>query len=180
MIVGISGYALSGKNTVAELIKAMQPEKNWQIKGFSHKLKQVASLLTGIPSGMFESQDFKKLQLPGWNMDVRLFLQKLGTDAVRDGLHKDAWVNAMFCDYKEEDNWLIVDCRFPNEAEMVKAYGGKVIRIVRGEPVNTHPSETALDHWDFDFIMHNSKDIDFLTKSVQAFLYDRTTYIPSR
>jgi len=170
MIVGISGYALSGKNTVAEIIQKLQPEKKWQIKGYSQKLKDVASVLTGIPTGMFESQSFKQSYLPGWDMDVRTFLQKLGTDAIRNGLHKDAWVNALLADYRVGDNWLIVDCRFPNEAERIKLYNGLIIRIERGAPVNDHPSETSLDGWDFDFYIKNDKDIDHLTKSVEALI----------
>lgn len=170
MIVGISGYALSGKNTVAEIIQKLQPEKKWQIKGFSHKLKEVASLLTGIPVGMFESQSFKQSYLTGWDMDVRTLLQRLGTDAIRDGLHKNAWVNALFADYRAGDNWLVVDTRFPNEADRIKLYNGLVIRVERGAPVNTHPSETAIDDWDFDFYIKNNSDIESLTKSVEALI----------
>ena len=170
MIVGLSGYAGSGKNTVAEIIKQLQPEKNWQIKGFSHKLKNVASLLTGIPAGMFESQSFKQSYLPGWDMDVRTFLQKIGTEAIRDGLHKNAWVNALFADYRAGDNWLIVDTRFNNEAQRVKLYNGLVVRIERGQPVNNHPSETELDTYDFDYYIKNDKDIEHLTKSVEALI----------
>lgn len=170
MIIGISGYAMSGKNTVAELIKQKQPDMNWQIKGFSHKLKSVASLLTGVPQGFFESQGFKQQFLPDWSMNVRTFLQKLGTDAIRDGLHKDAWVNALFADYRAGDNWLIVDTRFPNEADRIKLYNGMIIRIERGDPVNNHPSEIALDHYDFDFYIRNTGDLDFLSKSVDMLL----------
>ena len=32
-------------------------------------------------------------------MTVREFLQKLGTEAIRVGLHTDAWANALFADY---------------------------------------------------------------------------------
>lgn len=32
-------------------------------------------------------------------MTVREFLQRLGTEAIRDWLHQDAWVNALMSDY---------------------------------------------------------------------------------
>ncbi len=32
-------------------------------------------------------------------MTVRELLQKLGTDAIRDNLHEDAWVNALISEY---------------------------------------------------------------------------------
>jgi hypothetical protein len=94
---------------------------DWKIKKYAGKLKQTASLLTGIPVEMFEDQEFKKTALgPQWNyndiigyghhnvpvygeseqeMLVREFLQKLGTEGMRVGVHTNVWVNALFSDY---------------------------------------------------------------------------------
>jgi hypothetical protein len=70
------------------------------VKKFAGKLKQIASLLTGIPVEKFEDQEFKKLDMnPEWGMTYREFLQNLGTEAMRDGLHTNVWVNALFADY---------------------------------------------------------------------------------
>jgi hypothetical protein len=115
-------------------------------------------------------------------MSVREFLQKLGTDAVRQGLHPNAWVNAAMSEYKKEykgndangspiydyPNWIFTDCRFPNEAQAVKDSGGYVIRIDRSgvKPVNNHPSETALDSWDFDYKIANVSDLVSLKQTV--------------
>jgi hypothetical protein len=38
-------------------------------------------------------------------MTYREFLQKLGTEAMRDGLHTNVWVNALFADYKEDEGY---------------------------------------------------------------------------
>lgn len=81
-------------------------------------------------------------------LTVREFLQKLGTDAVRNNVHSNAWVNALFADYTpkynhppaHQDNlpiittypkWIITDCRFPNEAKAVEERGGLLIRVTR-------------------------------------------------
>jgi hypothetical protein len=82
----------------------------------------------------------------------RQFLQNLGTEAMRDGLHTNVWVNALFADYKraldlvksedtkynlkveevgEYPNWILTDMRFPNEMEAVVEKGGITIRVVR-------------------------------------------------
>lgn len=90
-------------------------EKNspFKIKKFAAKLKTIASLLTGIPVEKFEDQEFKKTYLSEeWNTDftevedkyagrmtVRELLQKLGTEAMRNGLHENVWCNALFSDY---------------------------------------------------------------------------------
>ena len=192
MIIGINGRINSGKDTVGNLIKEINCENNWEIKKFARKLKETASLLTGIPVEKFEDQEFKKTFLDShWNkeifenktsldkdnkaynksivkpMTVRELLQILGTDALRNNLHPDTWVNALMCYYipilnynnlKEAvgemiwgeetgqvaniqyPNWIITDMRFPNEMQAVKANSGITIRVVR-----PHDKDIPLD-----------------------------------
>ena len=124
MIIGISGKIGSGKDTIGEIIQGLSITnggREFEIKKFAGKLKTTASLLTGIPVEKFEDQEFKKTLLGSeWGtvrpnplnavpvfedvqfnelMSVRELLQRLGTEAMRDGLHKDAWCNALFSDY---------------------------------------------------------------------------------
>ena len=101
--------------SLEELDHAVEAYSNFEIKKFAGKLKTVGSILTGIPVEKFEDQEFKKTNLPEhWNtlqqsgrskvslpMTVRELLQKLGTEAMRNGLHTNVWVNALFADYKE-------------------------------------------------------------------------------
>ena len=71
----------------------------------------------------------------------RLLLQIIGTEYIRDKVHPNAWVNALFSDYRDKvdfDNnlpksssWIITDMRFPNELEAVKSRGGITIRVDR-------------------------------------------------
>jgi hypothetical protein len=173
-IIGISGKIGSGKDTVGKIIQYLTANEevkqvttleewldsddlngrdfNWKIKKFAGKLKQIASLLTGVDVKNFEDQDFKQQQMPeDWNMTYRTFLQNLGTEAMRDGLHTNVWVNALFADYKPYNeketlasssgfkleteliypNWIITDMRFPNELKAVKDRGGITIRVER-------------------------------------------------
>ena len=129
---------------------------NWKIKKFADKLKDIACIMLGCTRAQLEDQEFKKTFLPvEWGylktptihqlMTVREFLQKLGTDAMRNGLHENVWVNSLMSDYKPDSytrmsvtyiasklpNWIITDTRFPNELEAVKAKGGVTIRVVR-------------------------------------------------
>jgi hypothetical protein len=166
---------------------------HWAIKKFAGKLKEVASTLTGIPIYKFEDQEFKKETLPVfWDypvelapeqihmatMTVREFLQKLGTEAMRNGLHPDTWVNALMSEfipysaigsqYEEvASKWIITDTRFPNEARAIKQRGGVVIRINRSIDNGSHPSETALDNYSFDYIIDNNGTIEDLIASVR-------------
>lgn len=176
----------------------------WEIKKFAGKLKQIASLLTNIPVEDFEDQEFKKSYLgTEWGtvesnplnsipvfeniefnhlMSVREFLQKLGTDAMRDNLHTNVWCNALFSEYRgpkmseyNPSNWIITDMRFPNEMEAVKERKGITIRVVR--PVEKskttarlHPSETSLDKAKFDYEIINDAGIPELIEKVRQIL----------
>lgn len=224
MIIGISGYSNSGKDTVGAIIQyifahhynplALPVEKmvtdldeygefleensGWEIRKFAGKLKDIASHLTGIEVENFEDQEFKKTNLgPEWDyqidefntptkMTVRDLLQKLGTDAMRTGLHTNVWVNALMADYTPEwttdegkhdplqefPNWIITDTRFPNEAQAIKDKGGIVIRVDRPgvKPINDHPSEVGLDSWKFDYKIANVSDLKALTGTVEMIL----------
>lgn len=177
MIIGLNGYAKSGKDEVAQHIKFLN--QSFQIKKFSGKLKYIAAMLTGIDPERFEDQGFKSRTIPGWDMTAREMLQRLGTEAIRDNLHEKAWVNALFADHHQHAKWVITDCRFPNEAQEIKDYGGIIVRVNRTGfgPVNSHPSETALDDWDFDAIIENNGTIEDL-KETTRILYD--AYINKR
>jgi hypothetical protein len=212
MIIGINGYAGSGKDTIGRLIQIacctdlpdgqgiddllenydqhewwLEEQSGWEIKKWAGKLKQISSLLTGIPVEKFEDQEFKKTNLgPEWNMTVRDFLQKIGTEGLRTGLHENTWVNALMADYKpsvvgftslgedsySEPNWIITDTRFPNEAQAIKNAGGIVIRVDRPgvTAINAHPSETSLDNWDFDHKIMNGSDLTALLFGVGGIL----------
>lgn len=219
-IIAINGKIGSGKDTVGSMIRYLtsncsDPNGNhyrtydefmqkgqgnndfqtwynsdWEIKKYAGKLKQVASLLTGIPIHNFEDQEFKKSFLSNeWSylpkdeimtdgiglgfrkMTVREFLQKMGTDSLRDHLHKNVWVNALFADYEEECKWIITDLRFLNEYDAVKAWGGITLRVTRpGTEVGTHPSEIELDTTDFDCEIVNDGTMEELLGKVREFL----------
>lgn len=233
-IIGVFGYAGSGKDTVGSLIQYvlsgnydvpinevlenyknnewwLEEKSGWEIKKWAGKLKYIAAILTGIPISKFEDQEFKKTNLgPEWStwepyesdapwigedekaeipMTVRDLLQKLGTDAMRNGLHPNSWVNALMADYTPtqvqwsqgplggyEDgpmpNWIITDTRFPNEAQAIKDKGGIVIKVQRPGvgPVNDHPSETALKDYEFDYIINNDGSLEDLLTEIKKFV----------
>jgi len=206
-LIGISGKIGVGKDTVGEIIQELCLSNHgpvFEVKKFAGKLKQIASLLTGIPVEDFEDQEFKKSYLGAeWGivqdiplnsippfadmqfnalMSVRELLQKLGTEAIRDGLHPNAWVNALMCDYKRPkmseynpSNWIITDMRFPNEMEAVEDVKGLTLKVVRPvekskTPVRLHPSETSLDKAEFDYTIINDGSIEDLIEKVRQIL----------
>ena len=94
----------------------------------------------------------------------------------------------------EYPNWIITDVRFPNEAQAIKDRGGFIIRVNRNDyifndsgkriiptkeytniSVNQHPSETALDDYDFTFTIDNNGSLTDLIHKVNDIMI--TTHI---
>lgn len=103
----------------------------------------------------------------------RRLLQLLGTEAGRNIIHPNIWVNALFADYDLDSNWIITDVRFPNEAQVIKDKGGILIRVERpgieSHCGGQHLSETSLDAYDkFDYVIENDGTIQDLIDKVMA------------
>jgi len=128
MIISVSGKIGSGKDTIGEIIQILTHNESfsnenvlehlkidavkhyigpvWELKKFAGKLKQIVALLTGCEPFQLENQEFKASNMSEkWGgMTYREFLQKVGTDALRDKVHKEVWVNALFADYSKYIN----------------------------------------------------------------------------
>ena len=173
-IIALSGYAGSGKDTAA----AVLTENGWTRVSFADKLREFALAVdplvpvvndvvatAEVAAGVAPSLRVERLSnlvaRVGWteakkNPEVRGLLQRIGTDAGRKILGENVWVDAAMADLPA-GNIVITDARFPNEAEAVRAAGGRVVRVMRPgvTAVNAHESETALDRWRFDGMVVN-------------------------
>lgn len=62
---------------------------------------------------------------------LRQLLQYIGTDLFKDKFHSSTWINGLFSEYKEFDEWLITDVRFQDEADSITKRNGKLIKVLR-------------------------------------------------
>ena len=101
----------------------------------------------------------------------RILMQLLGTDAGRNIIHPNIWVNSLMRDYNGS-KWLISDVRFPNELEAIKMHNNKLIRVVRTfEHEDDHLSEIALDYYDdWNYVINNNGSIDNLIFKVKEIM----------
>lgn len=158
MIIGISGAIGAGKT---ELARILFIHYGYEPKIFAGKLKEVAALLTGLPLHDMYDREAKNTYLERWGMTLGELQQRLGTNAVRDGLHYDAWIIALMNEYRLGMKWTISDLRFPNEARAIVRAGGILVRIdgSRTGPGGRDPnhiSETALNDWqEWDYRFNN-------------------------
>lgn len=180
-IIGISGKIGSGKDTLADTILKISPY--FEKKSYAYKLKKTGAFLTGTEEELWFTQEGKNIYLPDWGMTIGQFQQKLGTEAIRTGLHPNAWIISLFADLRPDSHWVIADMRFKNEAEAVKEKGGIAIRI-NGDPARvranstrdmSHPSETDLDDYDgFDLVYENNKSLLDLENFAKMVLHTAT------
>jgi dephospho-CoA kinase len=123
-IIGLTGKMGSGKDTVGALLI----ERGYKRLAFADALKATAYDIKRLQDVVF---DFGWEKAKRANPEVRRTLQALGV-AARDNVKRSIWVDAALEVIDDEDeNIVITDVRFPDEAQMVMHLGGTVYRVVR-------------------------------------------------
>jgi hypothetical protein len=161
-LLGLAGYAGTGKDALAQLMFA------WTRVAFADKIRAVAyDLDTTVAEAVDDtSWDEAKRTVPY----VREYLQFIG-QVIRTDLGADAWLNAILGQLPAGPV-VITDVRLPNEADAIKALGGRVIEITRPGvgPANGHVTELGLDGYDFDASFSNDRTPAHLALDVLGWL----------
>jgi hypothetical protein len=172
-IIGLSGRMGAGKDAAADIIQRIQPGR--ARRSFAGSVKAVASIVLGTTLAEQTSPDGKQRIPPGFDKTNAAYQQIIG-QGLRDLLGPDVWIRGVLSP-AEQTPLLITDVRYPNEAAAIKAAGGVIIRIERDTQVHAaagrstnHPSETALDGWEFDYTVWNNGDLDQLEESLGMIL----------
>jgi hypothetical protein len=170
MIIGLSGYAQVGKDTVAQILVE---DYGYTRIGFADIIKKAAYILDPIITldGMRLAHAVEKY---GWETskqvpEVRRILQVLGSEVGRELIDPQIWVELTMHSVHPDDKIVISDVRFRNEAEEIKWKQGNIWRITRIDkdaPVNVHRSETDMDSWNFDQYVSNNGDIEMLKEEI--------------
>lgn len=191
MLIGLNGQMGSGKNTVAERARLVierwanlngtKPIEVIEIS-FADKLKDSACALLGITREHMEHyKNLNDVEIVLYDphgdhglryafddnvtLNMRLFLQRYGTEAHRDIFGDGFWVEQAFKDVNHRLKFAFVtDVRFPNEAEAIRERHGTIWNIKGPDfnPEPTHPSEQILhtDLIDVE-ILNRYRDDDF-------------------
>ena len=152
MLIGITGKKYAGKTTIA---KMMAEYSKFQIISFATSLKDMvvkASLLTHEEAFITKPEH------------ARFLLQHIGTNLVREQIDPDFWVKKVgrILD-RTVGNVVIDDVRFINEAEMIRSYGGSILKVTRpGSDNDQHRSEIEMDKIDYQDLVENDGTLDDL------------------
>ncbi len=169
MIVGLSGYARAGKDTVAgflvEDFHFVQGSVTDIFKEMLEELNPIVETGPSAPRRWREVVDYwgfeeAKDQFP----EIRGLMQRLGFEVRERSFEPDFWVNQLIYRHRNDEKFVFSSVRDPIEAQAIKAQGGVIWRIDRPGygPANTHASETAMDGWLFDDLLINDGTLEQL------------------
>lgn len=166
-VIGLTGRARSGKDTVADFLIAARP--GLRRYAFADPIRKML-----IPLGVDLRDDYwverKEETIPLINASPRRLMQTLGTEWGRNLIHPDLWLR-----FAEQDllnngpGVVITDVRFENEAEFVRKYGVLIhIKRERVDAVATHVSESGIAIHEGDFTLWNNGTLDSLQAAVES------------
>lgn len=127
-IIGLSGKIGNGKTFIAKKILEKYPHV--RIVSFATELKRLAAEVGGYNVEDSYSQEGKQKTIPWLGMTIRDFLQKFGTDAMRNNVHPDFWVKKLESTIGPDGTVIVDDMRFPNEFKMCQE-NGLTVRATR-------------------------------------------------
>lgn len=168
-VILISGKARHGKDTTAEIMQEILKANNKNVL-----VAHYGDLVKYICQKFWEWDGLK-------DEKGRHILQHVGTDLIRD-VFPSYWADFVIQQVKFTDNKydyvLVPDTRFPNEVERWNEEDFNVITVRVNRPnfesdlteeQKNHPSETALDNYDFDYVV-SAEGLDNLVAPIREIL----------
>jgi hypothetical protein len=163
--VSFSGKQGAGKTTILKAVKAELERTGAKVHviSFAEPVKSLSKAVL-VDLGLVVADTPE----PQWKYQFRKILQTVGNHL--RGYDVDVWVKLAESRIQSLPSDVYVlndDCRFPNEAESLKACGLYLVRIeadraLRQQRLGTlsnedHPSETSLDQWEgFDITLYQT------------------------
>jgi len=177
MILGLSGWARAGKDTVADYLV----DKYGFVKmSFASPMRealyrlnpriQVAQMHAVPLATVVDSMGWEELKAV--SPDIRPLMQRLGTEVGREMFGENFWVDLAMKQAAQHERVVFADCRFQNEANAIKEANGFNWRISRPgfEAANDHISEHDLDDFKFNLYLNNAHQVTHLHDAIDALI----------
>jgi hypothetical protein len=187
MIIGLIGEIGVGKTEFCRFAQEYFRYADIRVLNFSDPLKEFAINIGFERADVHGSQADKLKVNESWGVSGREFMQKFGTELCRVQLPQilpnmklggSLWVEIMRHKLQKCDKntiYIIGDCRFKDEVQLVKEFGGKIVKITRNnmnnsidmnikstnnniQPAN-HISESGINALEHDILIQNDGSI---------------------
>lgn len=171
MIIGIHGRARNGKDTVGEHLRARY---GFTTFAFAEPLWDGILAMFRLDRCWLQHKDDV---IPHLGFFLREAAQRIGTDTVRQQLGIDTWIHVMRSRPWPAGNVVVLDVRFENEAQWVRALGGEIWHVVRPDAptVRDHTSEHGFEARDGEPLIENDQSVDELRRLVDGLMAERVS-----
>lgn len=173
-LIGLTGTAGAGKDTVYNILKDKYSKGNEDITlctkkiAFASPMRKCLSVLLNISEEDFNKTEVKQ-SINQYGITNRKSLQ-LFADHMKELFHPNIFNDIAEISIKKALNdklfVIITDTRFPHEVDIVKRYGGKIVKINRNIDIlgadKNHPSEIGVADEDVDIFINNFGSIEDL------------------
>ena len=145
-LIGITGLARSGKDTIA---KHLWTRYEFTRIALADPLKLAAQQAFGLTQAQL-GDELKDVVIPYWGIAPRQMYQQIG-DSFKEKFGEDFWVKRWRLSYghfMDTDHVVVPDVRFDNEVNEIRSLNGVLIRVVRGRGLEgaagQHKSEAGI------------------------------------
>ena len=195
-LIGISGHAGVGKDTVAQYLA--EKYENVYGEAFAEPLKRACAAAFGLPLHWFHDRELKEQPTDWEGITTRKIAQFVGTEMFRNLTPKlygtfgrSHWIRLLEMRltglsappegqgfYSPGDTVIITDVRFQDEADWIRANGGIILRVKRqGCDGNVglvgRASETS--YVSPDYLLYNDYSMEDLYASINRFIHTFTS-----
>lgn len=184
MIIGLTGAAGAGKDTVAG---HLFHRYGYMKLALADPLYGMISAMTGLTVDQIADRKIKEADIAWIGTSPRRLLQTLGTEWGRGTLGDDIWIKNLFRRidaysaamgrWSDKASFVVTDVRFANEAKAIRSRGGRIIEVVRPTPLagvpdeaRRHSSEAGVPDELVDVTIVNDTDVAGLLRSVDKAL----------
>lgn len=163
-LIALTGKMRAGKDTLAKIFL----DAGYTRQAFADPLKDVVAHIADEPVELYHDPKTKEEHSEALGMGRRPALQLMGTEGVRRVFGPDVWAKRLIRRWKAagRPRWVVTDCRFDNEAEIVTAAGGIVVEVFRpnneGTGVKGHASEAGVSPHLIDHVIYNDGSVEDL------------------
>ena len=165
MRYGICGEIGSGKSTVADIMKQLNPDI--EIKSFAEPIRYILVNLFDVTyQDTITSKETKMVNVGTNYYTIRAMMRKIG--AVLRTINPDIFIELADLSAPEI---VIPDVRYSNEYDHIRSLKGKIILVQRNVPIQSQDiSERDWRVFQYDYKIENNGTIEELKTKIKEIL----------